>query len=398
CILFAARPLEGRVLVWIGLISYTLYLWHWPILKTLQAFLGDPDDWQLALAILFALGLSIATYRFVERPIRYGVSVASNRTLLYLASAMSALLLVVGVNIRTSDGFPARIPDAFLTLQETGPDQRGEGLTCGRPTDIVQQATGLDLFSGDAFAGLHVCAFGDRSRPAVDVLYWGDSHLGAIVPELGARFSGREEHGLMVALPACPPLPDVAWTKSSARAAQLCADLYEEMRTLIQRAKPRRTVLVAHWDTYATEGGQGPGALRPVGGVGPSGDILPVEIERMVSELAEITDLFVLLDVPTHDLDVPDALATSLRWPWLPKPNWVTRQEIEANRQSYLPILISAEGRDALTLLDPFETFCPVEQCLAEIDGVPLFYDHSHVSARGAALLFDGVPQLVGPD
>lgn len=65
--------LSNKLMVGIGLISYPLYLWHWVILSFLRIMQGEvPLWWHRIIAVLVAVVLSILTYKFVEKPIRFG--------------------------------------------------------------------------------------------------------------------------------------------------------------------------------------------------------------------------------------------------------------------------------------------------------------------------------------
>ena len=65
--------LSNKLMVALGLISYPLYLWHWAILSFLRIMQGEVPLWWLrVLAVLLAVGLSILTYKFIEKPIRFG--------------------------------------------------------------------------------------------------------------------------------------------------------------------------------------------------------------------------------------------------------------------------------------------------------------------------------------
>jgi peptidoglycan/LPS O-acetylase OafA/YrhL len=65
--------LSSRLLVWIGLISYPLYLWHYPLLSFSRILIGAEPPFEIRIAaILISVGLAWVTYRFVEKPIRMG--------------------------------------------------------------------------------------------------------------------------------------------------------------------------------------------------------------------------------------------------------------------------------------------------------------------------------------
>ena len=65
--------LSNKLMVALGLISYPLYLWHWAILSFLRIMQGEvPLWWYRVLAVLLAVVLSVLTYKFIEKPIRFG--------------------------------------------------------------------------------------------------------------------------------------------------------------------------------------------------------------------------------------------------------------------------------------------------------------------------------------
>ena len=87
------KLLSNKVTVWIGLISYPLYLWHWVLLSYLRIIdSGDAPDLDVALAVALAVLLAWLTYQFVEKPVRGG----GNRT--FKVIALCGLMLLVGVS------------------------------------------------------------------------------------------------------------------------------------------------------------------------------------------------------------------------------------------------------------------------------------------------------------
>lgn len=98
--------LSNRLLVWVGLISYPLYLWHWPLLsyaRIIQS--GHPDRTVRIAVVLLSIFLSWITYRLVEKPLRFGPS--GKAKVLVLLSMMS-ITGGVGYVCYLSDGFPQR--------------------------------------------------------------------------------------------------------------------------------------------------------------------------------------------------------------------------------------------------------------------------------------------------
>jgi hypothetical protein len=98
--------LSNVILVWIGLISYPLYLWHWPILSFIYIVRGNPGPLALrAAAVAAAVVLAALTYWFVERPIRFG----ANRNRKSVALAFSLLCVgCVGAITYGLQGIPSR--------------------------------------------------------------------------------------------------------------------------------------------------------------------------------------------------------------------------------------------------------------------------------------------------
>lgn len=92
--------LSNKVAVWFGLISYPLYLWHWPLLSFLRIFEGNESDKKTAIAVLMALVLAYLTYRFVERPLRFG---RQGQAKVFILVALMAVVGLTGVIVSQMD-------------------------------------------------------------------------------------------------------------------------------------------------------------------------------------------------------------------------------------------------------------------------------------------------------
>jgi peptidoglycan/LPS O-acetylase OafA/YrhL len=165
----AAAPLRWAPVVWIGLISYSLYLWHWPLLVLGRVWLQRPlTAVEAALTVSFSVVLAALTWRFVERPFRKPPpSPVRKRT---LALALSPLLLMVaagGLAFATK-GLPMRLaPAARAAAAFSGTDVNPVRERCFEDAELARPG----------------CRFGAAADARdYDVLVWGDSHADAAVP------------------------------------------------------------------------------------------------------------------------------------------------------------------------------------------------------------------------
>jgi peptidoglycan/LPS O-acetylase OafA/YrhL len=120
--LLASRPFTG-----LGKISYSLYLWHWPLLVLPRYVQGRPLAGTESLAwVSLAVVLSILSWRLVERPVRERRVLPRRRPLFAVTLAALAVLALSGRMIRYHDGFPERLPPHARLFAEAAGDQRQE--------------------------------------------------------------------------------------------------------------------------------------------------------------------------------------------------------------------------------------------------------------------------------
>lgn len=174
--------LSNRALVFVGLISYPLYLWHWPLLSFLRILEGgEVAQWKRGLAVISAIALATATYWFLERPIRRG---NARRTALYLGGAM---LTVAALSAALSGReFAHWSRPAIANSGEIGTSSFFSGLTrlyfpCS-PQEIHQS-------TGD-WNGIVRC-FQSKKDGEVTVALLGDSHAEHLFPGM-ARYLPHE--------------------------------------------------------------------------------------------------------------------------------------------------------------------------------------------------------------
>ena len=378
CIAFAWRGLEARWLVGLGLISYALYLWHWPLLQGLGILAPRAPDGVVAGVVFLSIGAAWLAWRFVEEPIRRGRLLAGRKALLALFGGGAIALGLMGWQYHAKDGFPDRLPAEIAAISAVGPDARVAGVVCTGGLERLGRVFDLPNHPDRSTTEFSVCWLGGDEP---DFLYVGDSHLGALSAAIALRAKERGSSGLFITLAACPPVPDLDWSSQGVERLQQCDIMKAVVSDVIATGRIKRTTLVGHWDIY---GGITPTGLAEFGAV----------FEGFVEQVSDQTELHVLLDVPTHDFDVPQALVRGIKWPLLGSVDWLSREGHERARAPYLDVMKEAENRGGLILHDPVPAFCPDHLCLAETRKGPLFYDGSHLTQTGAEMLLDALPDL----
>jgi hypothetical protein len=216
--------LAQRPVVFVGLVSYPLYLWHWPLLVFQAGTLGYDTKTILmakAAALLIAFGLSVATYRFLELPIRRWPLALVARRLPAFMIGVAAIALVPLL----SHGLPKRVPEFAREKPDT-------------LWHLKVREGDCDLTNASSVRS-SICI--ESKRPLV--FLWGDSHAAAFYPGLKS-LQTRHNFGIgQMTQNACPPYlvnPPVAYRPD-------CAEVNREVLEQARRVQPDIFLLHASW-------------------------------------------------------------------------------------------------------------------------------------------------------
>jgi peptidoglycan/LPS O-acetylase OafA/YrhL len=225
CLIIAAGPgsrinrsiLASPALVFIGLISYPLYLWHWPLLVMgRHVLLGQHPKTTAQVAIGLSFLLAWATYAFVERPVRTNRVPAQRRLATLAAAICLAALAVLGLFTAYTDGLPLRYPREIAPL-------------------LAARSYGDDFTPTPPLG-----ARNNSSGPLV--ITWGDSHAGHLHPGLQHLQKERAFRLMMVPWGDCP----LTRTVTEERCRIPSPDSMDTLRSL----KPDIIILSAFWPQY----------------------------------------------------------------------------------------------------------------------------------------------------
>lgn len=221
--------------MWVGLISYPLYLWHWPLLVFAQAYTAEPLSRIIRIElVVIAILLAWATYRFIENPIR---KASSQQALLKPIRTSLVLIMVVvatlGLTVYLSGGISARMPPSIRQLSEIEFDH----------TKRTRVGTCF-LLTGQTSKDFSKCE--DYLVPnRQSVLLIGDSHASHLYPGLQARF-GEKLNIIQRTAGGCPPMFNSATDVTN----DLCKDVNQYIQQFIAQNGPQIVILSANWLFY----------------------------------------------------------------------------------------------------------------------------------------------------
>ncbi|MGB7318420.1 MAG: acyltransferase family protein [Planktotalea sp.] len=369
------RSLRSPLPVGIGLISYSLYLWHWPVL-TLSSYYRD--GYAGGLEVVFWLSLSFLlaylSWRFVERPFRR--STLPPWPTFGVAAFVSGALVAAGGLLFIKDGMIERFAPPLRTHIDASADFLQDWSRCTVP------ATG-------PFAGLETCPIGPEETP--DILIWGDSHVRALKEGLELAAYEANAPALLIWRAGCAPVFGLTKDETSATPAQdnACTDANVKIEAALREDVFARVLLVGRWGYYSNGGGVGldAGNLIAAEIAGMSG----AQSEQISSGLGLTTGalqdlgskVFVLSAIP----EIPDydsrkiarALAGHrLSSTQLDDAVQTPRSNVEA-RAMPLEKAFQKMAAQGITILDPAPYFCTDTHCSALHEGKAQYFDNNHI-------------------
>lgn len=387
------RLLCHRVAVFFGQISYSLYLWHWPVFA-LSTYLRGDDVGPLDAVAWFVLSVGLAwlSWRVVENPIRHA-TVLSGGLVIGGTALASACLLSLGAWLFVRDGLPGRFDAATRVHIDASADFLQDWSRCLTPSD-------------GPLEGIEVCPIGPEGPPQVVV--WGDSHVRAVHAGLDLAAHEAAMPGLVIWRAGCPPLFGIRKVESAASLAEDtdCTNANTQIRQSFGRIPGLdRILLVGRWSYYAT--GQGTGldagnriAVYPLDAP-VTEDMFQAAVvadaaRDTVSTLRDWFDEVIVLrqppEIPFYDSRRAAREAAHADWPFAARPvteSDVARATAEARAAAAeAPWRAMAEA-GAIRLIDPYPRLCDADRCRALQDGQGFYFDNNHLTNSAAIALRD---------
>ena len=393
------RLLSLRPLVFVGKVSYSWYLWHWPLLALVRILYdGTPPQAASLLTVAAALAVAAFSYSFVEQPFRR--STRPPIPLLLRYAAVSLVLLAACAAIWLGHGLPRRFP-ALAKMEAAGETLNADPCLAGE-TDRPNLTP--------------ACYDVSAARPSVAL--WGDSHAAALAPALRSAANAQGYGFVELGKNSCTPLTGAThYIPRLPRLAEECLRFNRTALGLLQGDRRIQVViLAAAWSAplYRTwmDGWLSADLAREPQVPSPEGT-RRLYLESLTASIRALEDagkqVIVLEDTPNFDFDLMLKVRTAriparralTRWLGMqgdPDPG-IALPAGDANIAASVSVLEEAAARlPGVALLDPKPTLCQNSaQCAYRDAESLLFIDSSHLSPDGARRALRDL-QLPAPD
>ncbi|MBL8063311.1 MAG: acyltransferase [Anaerolineales bacterium] len=376
-----ARLLGSTPLVFLGKISYSLYLWHWPLIIFAGYYLIRPmTATETTLTLLITLAISAISWKLIETPFRARDKITTKQVYSFAALAMISLTTAAGL-VYKFDGFPQRV-----NSQQVVPDKNADHWLL---TDCNANAV-------DAMEELLTCEIGKRGN-VPDFLLWGDSHTPNFGKALRDAAMQHGQSGMVAYSRGCPPL--IGMVPNPQIGDIPCKDYNNMVLEYLDDNPNIQTVILAGRFSFWVEGTrykQEEGSnvslsktpIEPIVS-GSNATNFRIGFENTISRLqASGRNVVVIAPVPEIGYDVPSATFIASRTGR--DVNTIiapTTEEFLARNETTLKILKETQEIYGFQLIEPWKFLCIDSLCRVAIDGTPLYSDDDHMSSFGSEML-----------
>lgn len=369
-----SRVLSSAPCVFIGLISYSFYLWHWPIFVfTRYAQGSDLTQFEGATLAAVAMFMGYLSWRFIE-PLRK--TSTGGRKPVFVAATFCLIVGVgFGVSGRIGNGLPMRLPAEIAKIGMVG-------------LDINPNRNSCDNRAPKRLDADEVCHLGARGAPVTFAVI-GDSFGDAFVPGVAAMAQERGQAGLVITKGGCVPLFE---TSQDAGSCQAFMDA--TVRLLKRHPEVNTVILVGRWTTVSEGTRFGADKVMDMFISDDETSNMGYEENRRVLErglkrtLKELSDrrVFITAFIPEQAVNVPRTMALR-RYFGLNSDVSVARSTFDQRQKFMVELLSKLRAQYQFSVIDVGSKLCDATRCRSAENGVPIYVDDNHLSHHEAVAL-----------
>jgi hypothetical protein len=380
---YLKRLLSLKPIVFIGLISYSLYLWHWPIIVfTKYYYITELSILTKSIMLVVIFILSVLSWKYIETPFRKKMILPNKQRLLNASFAVSTVVIVCGLYLALNIKLPFFEPKVSTLNIESNDAEWKHWRSCELVIDRIK-------------AEKELCEIGDPNSP-LSFIFWGDSHATALAAgvDISARKLGVK--GKIATQSACPPLLNIERPNRTS-----CLDFNQKViKEIAQSPKITTVILAARWALsttgvrYKHESG---GTVKLVdinssdNSASSNTELFELGLERTVTELHRLGKNVVLVrSVPEIGYDVPSAaLAAEMTRRNINSIIAPSADEHVERTKEVTQVFSNIRNKFDLRIIDPAQRLCGSGLCQVIDANYLLYRDDDHLSTYGSKYVSD---------
>ncbi|WP_318010106.1 acyltransferase family protein [Francisella sp. XLW-1] len=345
------RFLSIKPIVFIGLISYSLYLWHWPIIAYLNYLSIEKTHLVKLIVLTISIVLATLTYLFVEKPFRYKFKASFKKTLIILWIIPIAIACCFALGSKYINNF------GFIKLNA--------------PSDIFDRSFGYKQYdacfntskTGSSIPPpANICTLGDTSVQPIYLLA-GDSHARSDMNMIKVWLDNISQSAYIVTQPSTAPIWPISTPKDFAWGNK--EDRNMLIKELIASGKFKYVILAGSWEGTANINNYK--NIKNVIAWSNKKNVIPI----------------VMLDIP--HLNTDSIAMCGLQ----PINNLLNRCEVSLKnvidkQERFSKYITELKTKYKIIIIDPKKAICDSESCNTFMDGTPLYRDKQHLNALGS--------------
>jgi peptidoglycan/LPS O-acetylase OafA/YrhL len=355
---------------WIGTRSYSIYLWHWPVVVALLYLDQTGQPLAIAAGMAATALLGHLSYRWVEVPSQSGAKVGiARKAQLALVSAVAFALAGVGVHMLR--GVPGRLSPDIDRVSMEALNKNPRRAACHNITGVQSPS----------------CVYGG---PEVKAIVLGDSHADAVMSAVAAALPEPARQGVVQwSYSGCPTLQG---SHRLHEPENRCGDFIEWALKKLQEVPKDIPVIIVNrhgaavWGDNEVGNGQPPGPkvfFTKVHGQ-PDAAFLKEYADHLTGtacQIAKDRPVYLVRPTPEMGVNVPNSARAMV---WGRQPQVAVSRAAYRERNGFVwAAQDAARDQCGVKILDPLPYLCTGDVCPGALNGRPLYYDDDHLSESG---------------
>lgn len=365
--------LSFPVLVWVGLISYSLYLWHWPIIVFSKSLFTEKAQDYMFFALVLTFVLSYLTYKFVETPFRTK-QICPKTTHMFLFGFVAVIVLATaGLTIHFAKGFPNRASEAALAISQAAVDVNPREYECYRKN------------YREIFTAGKPCLLGVQNEQQIDFVLWGDSNADAAMPIIDVMAKESGQTGAFFGAGGCRP---IIWGSDEEKVTdEKCSIIKKQAVAYIAEHSVPKVLLISAWGGIGLEN-QAKNQLGTFNTDDQNQEDFYSALQATIDLIdTESNTIYLMKKVPNHWYSIRNEFNKAARTNQPMEPITKTYESYQAANQIQNDAIDALGKEGVVEVIDPASAFCIDGVCSLALDGKILYKNGSHLNTTGAMRL-----------